>query len=206
MIRFLAVASTTVLLLFVGASPAAAADCEPTPLGSLCLSVENGQAVVTGPLGIFLSVPAPVEVVQLPPVVIETPGPVVRVPVPTTETVTRTVTQTETVPGPASTSPELTSPPTNTSAGQTNFPSATLSDDTQEPSLAEPPPESEDQVDIIPHISGDTLTGGLLGLIVGTLLGILVLRSVYKRGKKEGEEETLSEFLGIVRDNRKAQD
>lgn len=219
--RFLAIIAIAGLLLLT-ASPAKATPselgvCEPTPvLGlQLCVRIDGNEAITTvidGAGDIVDSVVAPVQtIVERVEVPVIVPGPA-----PAPATVTRTVTPpratvtqapetvtvteegatiTETAP-PASVTPT----PTNGPVGQDRDESDRL-DDESTPTLAVPPSDNEpgpifDFVPDDPEVAAATFS--IVGFIAGIILGIIGLIMAYKRGKTDGEQATMDEFLGTL--------
>lgn len=199
--RYLVAALCMFMVVFFASPALAAPTCQQVlGLGSICLNVQNGRATVDGLNGlVHLDAPAPVQ--QLPPVII--PGPTVTV-TPPAATVTRTTTTNSTVTATRSAPPvTISASPT----GQDVPSSATLSDNNSQPRVSSSPPRAGGGIHILPRTPGPALAAGTgIGLLLGILLGLFGLFYTYRKGRRkgmeEGEEATLSEFLGVLRRGR----
>lgn len=226
--RFLAILAIAGLVVLTAspakAAPAELGACQPMPVLGLqmCVRVDGNEAITTvidGAGDIVDSVTVPVQTiverVEVPVIVPgPTPAPVTvtaPAPAPTTRTVTQapeTVTQTpdtvtEEAPAPATETVTETATPTTTNGpvGQDRDESDTLGDDESTPTLAAPPSDNEtgpifDFVPDDPEVAAATFS--ILGLLVGLALGVMGLFMAYKRGRTDGEQAAMDEFLGVL--------
>lgn len=167
---------------------------EVDEVGLVCLTVENGTATVTGPLGIGLSatappvevtVPGPERTVTLPP-----PAPVTKTAAPQTVTKTETATETATVtetPAPATAT--VTATPTNTpqrSAAPTGHTSA-----------GQDPGAPDTIVERVVRNVGVPI----LWIVIGVALAILIQYLMYALGRSDAKHADDRWLEGIL--NRK---
>lgn len=180
------------LLVFIGLPiPAAqaASDCQPLLGSEICLSVIGGKAVVSGPLGIGLSVDVPEATIEVPvPVYIEVPGPTVVSPVTVTETITRTDTVTQ-APETITITETVTATPTGSAPVR--------QETTQRDRIA---------TEIV-EVPGDTVVETVfknaaisIGLILLGILVALALMFIMYRIGRAGQEEQERSFNNFMRE------
>lgn len=188
----------------------------------VCVSVDGNEAVTTivnGAGQIVDTITTPVQtIVERVEVPVVVPGPApapVTVTAPAPAPATRTVTQaprtvTQEAPSPATeTATETatstatataTASPTNGPVGQDRGASGRVANEST-PTLAVPPSNDEpgpifDFVPDDPEVAAATFS--IVGLLVGIGLGIIGLFVAYKRGRTDGEQATMDEFLGTI--------
>lgn len=185
-----------VLVAFLVLAPTAPAIAAPTcqdvaEVGSFCLTVEDGRAIVTGPLGINLSVDVPVPV----PTEVIVPGPTrtVTLPPPAPATVTRT--QTATVTAAPTTVTERATETTRTTVTRTATPTLT--------STPMPPVGQErDRPDTMIQQVVRNVGIPLLWIVIGVILALVVQYIMYALGRsdaKHTDEKWLESLLNRKR-------
>lgn len=189
-----------VFLVFIGLpiQMAKAAECqEVIGIGQLCLTVEGGQAVVSGPLGIGLSVDVPETRIEVP-----VPGPVVTVPAPAPTTIF--------IPRPTTQTATRTAPGATATVTQTPSPSTVTTTITPRPTRTTSPARQTDDQDakIVPDAAPNgpktntIITNAAIGVgfvLLGIALAIALMFLAYRQGKA-GAERSFNAFVQDLTD------
>lgn len=210
MIKRLAAVLMAVFLVTAIATPAnAAPTCQTVvEIGELCLTVDGGRAIVSGPLGIGLSVDVPQTTIEVPvpvPTQIVIPGPTQTVTAPgqAPVTVTRapsTVTQTRTA--------TVTAPPTTATSTVTRTPGPTV---TARPTATTAPSstnsdssarQGQSQPDTIVQRVVKKVGIPLLWVILGIALAIIAQYLMYVMGRSDAKHAD-DKFLENILNRKK---